>query len=70
MNLPIRPGFFLERTDVMFPLLPWTSYRGVDRSPFIPTPEEEEELKGSKKARLLYLWQRYSDLTYTGELSK
>jgi hypothetical protein len=68
VDLPIRLGFFLERTDVMFPFLPWTSYRGVDRLPFIPTPEEEDELKGSKKARLLFLWQRYSDLTYTGEL--
>ncbi len=67
-NLPIRLGFFLERTAVMFPFLPGTFYRGIDRLPFLPTPEEEEELKGSRKARLLSLWERYSDLTFTGEL--
>jgi len=65
---PLRLGFFLERTEVMFPFLPGTFYRGVDRLPFEPTPEEDEQLRNSGKKRLLSLWQRYADLYFTGEL--
>jgi hypothetical protein len=52
----------------MFPFLPGSFYGGVDRLPFVPTPEEEEDLRNSKRATLLQLWQQYSDLTYTGQL--
>lgn len=67
VDLPIRLGFFLEREDVMFPFRP-VFYRGVDRLPFIPTPEDEEELRASGKTKLLSLWQRYAEVTFTGEL--
>ena len=68
MDVPIRLGFLLERTEVMFPFLPGSLYGGVDRLPFVPTPEEEESLRNSKRVTLLELWQQYSDLTYTGQL--
>jgi len=65
---PIRLGFFLQLIGVAFPFRPGIFYRGVDRLPFPPTPEEEEELSSSGRARLLSLWEEYGDLSFTGEL--
>lgn len=68
--LPLRLGFVLERTSVPFPYRPGIFYRGVDRLPFDPTPEEEEELNRSGGARLVSLWHRYGDTLFTGELHR
>jgi hypothetical protein len=68
--LPLRLGFVLERTGVPFPYRPEICYRGVDRLPFDPTPEEEEELQRSGKSRLVSLYHRYGDTLFTGELHR
>jgi len=67
-DLPIRLGFFLQRTGVPFPFRPGICYRGIDRLPFPPPPEEEEEIARSGTARLLSLWREYCDVSFTGEL--
>lgn len=69
-DLPLRLGFVLGRTSVPFPYRPGVMYRGVDRLPFDPTPEDEEELHRSGRARLVSLWHRYGDTLFTGELHR
>lgn len=69
-ELPLRLGFVLGRTSVPFPYRPEIIYRGVDRLPFVPTPEEEEELTRSGRTRLVSLWHRYGDTLFTGELHR
>ena len=68
VNLPLRLGFVLARTDVPLPGRPWIRYRGVDRMPFVPTPEEEDELARAGHARLVALWHQYWDVLFTAEL--
>jgi hypothetical protein len=70
VSLPLRLGFLLERTDVSFPYRPGIFYRGVDRLPFDPSPEEEEELNRSGRVRLVSLWHRYGDALFTGDLHR
>jgi hypothetical protein len=67
-NPCLRLGFVLGRTGVAFPYRPGTTYRGVDRLPFVPTLQEEEDLNRVGRATLISLWHRYADLLFTGEL--
>jgi hypothetical protein len=38
--------------------------------PFVPTPEEEEELSRAGHANLVMLWHRYWDVLYTADLHR
>ena len=50
----------------------WPSvlYRGVDREPFPPTPEEEDAMRSAGNASLVDLWERYTDLEYSQEFQR
>ncbi len=67
--LPIRIGFLLERSDVTCPWCPSASYRGIDRLPYIPIPEEETELRSARRNSLLDVWERYWEAKDSGKLN-
>ena len=66
---PFRLGFFLERTGVACFKWPSAPYRGIDRPPNLPTPEEEDELRSSGRSALADLWDRYWDATDSRQLN-
>lgn len=67
--MPFRLGFFLERVGVTCFKWPSVPYRGIDRIPYLPTPEEEDELRSSGRGALADLWDRYSDARFSGKLN-
>jgi hypothetical protein len=61
-----RLGFFLERTSVTCFAWPDMAYRGIDRLPFLPTPEEQEQMMSSGSSDLAKLWDRYWEASIDG----
>ena len=66
---PFRLGFFLERVAVTCFKWPSVPYRGIDRIPYLPTPEEKDELRSSGRGALADLWDRYWDAVDSRELN-
>lgn len=56
---PVRLGFFLERRTVHCMAWPNVTYRGIDRLPFLPTAEEQEQLQSAGRHGLSRLWDTY-----------
>lgn len=56
---PVRLGFFLESHGVTCFNWPTIPYRGIDRLPHIPSPEEDDGLRSAGRGGLVDLWERY-----------
>lgn len=70
--LPLRLGFYLQRVGISCFNWPTVAYRGIDRMPHIPTPEQEPDLYFTPKAgrsRMADLWARYLDAIEQGRLN-
>ncbi len=68
-SLPLRLGFWLERVGVTCLKWPSVPYRGIDRPPYLPSLEEEDELRSTGRRRLADLWDHYWDAEDSGELN-
>src|SRR5438552_14660724 len=66
--IPFRLGFFLQRTGVSCASWPDVPYRGIDRLWFLPTFEEQDELRAAGRNHLADLWDRYWDAEDSHEL--
>lgn len=66
---PIRLGFFLERTPVYCVAWPKVAYRGIDRLPYLPTAEEQEQLQSTGRHDLSRLWDTYWAANSEGEIN-
>lgn len=66
--VPFRLGFFLERTGVACCKWPHLPYRGIDRLPYLPSFEEQDDLRAASKSKLADLWDRYWDAKDTRQL--
>ena len=66
-QLPIRMGFYLERARVTCFCWPDKPYRGIDRFPFLPSFEEQDEWMATGREKLSDLWDRYWDAKEDGE---
>jgi hypothetical protein len=67
-SIPFRIGFYLERAGVRFSQWPKLPYLGIDRLPYVPSPEEEERIRVSGNRALADLWVHYWDLKNGREL--
>jgi hypothetical protein len=65
----IHLGFFLERTSVSCFAWPEMAYRGIDRLPYLPTQEEQEQMLSSGKSDLAKLWDRYWEANIDGVIN-
>ena len=68
-SVPLRLGFWLERVGVTCLKWPSVPYRGIDRPPYLPSLEEEDELRSTGRRRLADLWDHYWDAEDSGELN-
>src|SRR6266576_2398026 len=66
---PIRLGFFLERGSAACSAWPEVAYRGIDRLPHLPTPEEQERLLSSGSSELAQLWDVYWEASINGKIN-
>lgn len=69
LSTPVRLGYFLERRDVTISWWPEQMYNGIDRLPFVPSPEQDELLLAAGQGDLVQLWIDYWDALETGELN-
>ncbi len=65
----IRLGFFLERSSVTCSRWPEVAYRGIDRLPYLPIPEEQERLLSSGRSELAQLWDIYWEASIDGKIN-
>jgi hypothetical protein len=63
-ELPVPLGFYLLRGNEHPYGWPDVIYRGIDRLPLFPTPEEEKRLMEEERHELLKLWDELSDIEY------
>lgn len=68
ITAPLRLGYFLLRRGVRLSSWPDVPYRGIDRLPFVPSPEEEQILQATGHSDLVQLWVSYWDALESGEL--
>lgn len=64
----LRLGFFLARSRVTCFNWPSAPYHGIDRLPYITSPQEDDALRHAGRSRLVDLWVRYWDAWDNGEL--